>query len=144
MLGGPISVSDKHGHLALPRLPTFIILIRFILFAKQDGFPENWDLYRKQWLTFIQQQASNNSNMSTVSSLGNVSHFVQKPQRTETTLSKSANSPSSSGSQITKMTLPEQGGGKGTTKPYPNLKSESSFSSPTPTKRYALNKSILR
>jgi len=120
-------LSFQHAHEG--GLPTFIIM------AFKDGFPENWDLYRKQWLTFIQQQASNNSNMSTVSSLGNVSHFVQKPKRTEATLSKSANSPSSSGSQITKITLPEQGGGKGTTKPYPNLKSESSFSSPTPTKR---------
>ena len=48
-------------------LPTFIKV------AFKDGFPENWDTYRRQWITFKQQQASNDSNMSTVSSVGNVS-----------------------------------------------------------------------
>jgi len=104
-------------------LPTFIIV------AFKDGFPENWETYRKQWITFKQQQASNDSNMSTVSSLGNVSHFVQKPKQTQL---KSANG---AGIQMTKMSSPEQDGRKSPTKPSQNLRSESTFSSPTPLRR---------
>jgi len=53
---------------------------QFIIHAFQDGFPENWEVYRDQWKLFLHEQIVNCSSISSISSVGNASAFVRTRQ----------------------------------------------------------------